>query len=307
MPTRLLQDLAALSTAALWALSALAWSAAGRRVGSVPVTAIRIVLAALILLAVHWVAFGRPWPAGLTDESFLVLAISGLLGAFAADLCLFRGLVLIGPQQGMLIGASSPFATAILAWILIGEQLSLMGLVGLLLTAGGIIWVLAEQKGSATWPATRRQFAVGVLLCVASVVLLSGAHVLSRIGLTGEPWGMPQVAPFSAAVVRVAAAALATVVSLPALGRTKATLSAFGDRRAMLIIVAGTIAGPVVGIWMSMIALGGIKAGIAAALITLSPLMLIPIVYFVYGERPRPRALLGTCIALAGVFVLVLR
>jgi drug/metabolite transporter (DMT)-like permease len=107
-------------------------------------------------------------------------------------------------------------------------------------------------------------------------------------------------------MIRVVTAAAATWLFLPLIGRLGNTLAALGDRRAMLTVVGGTIAGPVIGIWLSMVALAGMQSGVAVALINLSPLVLVPIVYFAYGERPSWRTLLGTCIALAGVCLLVM-
>ena len=65
--------------------------------------------------------------------------------------------------------------------------------------------------------------------------------------------------------------------------------------------------GPVVGIWMSMVAFCGTKSGIAAALINTSPIFMIPIAYFAYGEKPTFRSLAGTAAAMAGVFMLLLK
>ena len=75
----------------------------------------------------------------------------------------------------------------------------------------------------------------------------------------------------------------------------------------MLIVLLGTLVGPVLGIWLSMIALEGAKAGVAVALINTSPLILIPIAYFAYGERPTLRTILGTLVAIGGVFLLLLK
>ncbi|MCG3180144.1 MAG: hypothetical protein BIFFINMI_02499 [Phycisphaerae bacterium] len=307
------QDLAGLTTAFLWSLSALAWSMAGRRVGSVAVWAIRIALAAVVLMAAHWVLRGRPWPTGIDGESLALMVASGVLGATVADLLLFRGLLLLGPRQGMLIMSLSPFMAALFALAMMRETLGLQAVAGITLTVGGIAWVLAEREGRRAWQCPPGDFRTGVLLCIAATVVVSIGYVLSRMGMLPGPRyfsaGGPRtgIEPLSATVIRVGSATAASWLALPLMGRLGRTLSAFRDRRAMAIVVAGTIVGPVVGIWMSMVALEGAKSGIAVALINTSPLMLIPIAYLAYGERPSWRTVGGTALAIAGVFLLILR
>ncbi len=300
-------DLAALGTALLWSFSALAWSLAGRRVGSVPVAAIRIVLAAGLLCLVHWLLFGSPWPTGMDRRALVLLTVSGAVAACAADLCLFRGLVLIGPRQGMLIQSLAPIGATLVALGSLDERPSLQAAAGIAMTVGGVAWVLAEQKGRIAWRAAPSEFRRGVLLCVAAVLLVSIGYVLSRMALLSGSAGTGRVHPLSAALVRVTAASAGTWLALPVLGRTRATISALSDRRAMRTILLATVIGPVLGMWLSMVALAGMKSGVAVALINTSPLMLIPIVYVAYGERPSPRTLLGTLLAVAGIFLLMSR
>jgi drug/metabolite transporter (DMT)-like permease len=307
-------SVAGLGTAMLWSFSALSWSIAGRRVGSVPVASLRLAMAASILLVLHRAMFGTFWPAGIDAESMALLLVSGALGTCFADLCLFRGLVLIGPRQGMLIQSLCPIATALVAfWSPMHEMLGWRAILGITLTVSGIAWVLAEHKGRQAWKATPRQFALGILLCLAAVAVVSVGNVLTRMGLApGRHYltaGPPRIGvePFSGGMVRVVAGTVMTWLILPLMRQLRPTIAALRDRRAMLVTTAGTIVGPVIGIWLSMIAFKGAKTGIAAALINTTPLMLIPIVYFAYGERPTIRTLFGTCVAVGGIFLLVMK
>jgi drug/metabolite transporter (DMT)-like permease len=83
------------------------------------------------------------------------------------------------------------------------------------------------------------------------------------------------------------------------------TLRGFADRKAILIVLAGSIVGPVLGIWMLMVALNGIAAGVAVALVSTSPIMMIPITFVAYRDRPTLRGIVGTCVAIGGIFVLM--
>ena len=295
-------ELAALATALLWGVSALAWSLAGRHVGAVPVTCLRITLAAAILSAAHWVALGTPFPTDLSGDALALLAVSGAIGAAAGDLCLFRGLVLIGPRLGMLIMSLAPFLSALIAYVTpLRESLGLGALAGMVLTVGGVAWVVAEPRGRQTWQVLPGHFRQGVLLCVAGAALIACGMVLAKMGMRAGGG----VDSFSASLVRVAVAAGVTWVML---GRTAATFRALRHRRAMLVLVGGTVVGPVIGIWLCMESLKlTAETGVAVALMAISPVMMIPLSYLAYGERPTLRRLAGTVVAVAGVAVLMLR
>jgi drug/metabolite transporter (DMT)-like permease len=308
------REFAGLAAAFFWALSALAWSLAGRRVGSVAVTSLRIALAAAILAALHWAILGRPWPQGLDGESLGMLVVSGILGAGMGDLCLFRGLLLLGPRLGMLILSLSPIVSAALACFTpMHEGLGLWSVVGIAMTVGGVVWVVVEPGGRDAWRTSDAHFRQGVLVMLAATVLIAAGYVVSRMGMqSGARFfsgGLPRagVDPLSASLIRMTSAAAFTWLALPILGRVRSTARALTDRKAMLILTGGTIVGPVIGVWLSMVALQGVAAGVAVALLNVSPVMMILIAWLAYGDRPSFRSLLGTAVAVAGVVILMLR
>jgi drug/metabolite transporter (DMT)-like permease len=74
----------------------------------------------------------------------------------------------------------------------------------------------------------------------------------------------------------------------------------------MAAVTAGSVVGPFLGIWLSLVAIERTQVGIASTLMALPPVLLIPISYVVYRERVTPRALIGTMVAFLGVAVLFL-
>lgn len=301
-PWPLAGEMAGLMTAFLWSLSALAWSVAGRRGGAVPVATVRIWLASALLLAGHRVILGCWWPAGTGSRSILLLAASGILGAGIGDLCYFRGLVMIGPRLGTLVQAAAPAMTAVLAYLLPPhEALSLRSVAGIGLITFGVAWVVTETQKGETWHSPRRERLAGLAWALGGAAGGAGGYVLSKVGMGRA------VDPLSASLVRVCASALFCAAVLPFLGKVRGTLQVLGDRPAMRVIWAGTLAGPVIGIWLSMAAVKWAPAGVASALIATSPIMMIPIAFLAHGDRPTPRAVAGTFAAVAGVALLVLR
>jgi drug/metabolite transporter (DMT)-like permease len=164
--------------------------------------------------------------------------------------------------------------------------------------------VVSDKVGRDTWGADAKTHRTGVLWAVVGTVFISIGYVLSKLGMSPEAG---DVDPFSATVVRMAGASALTLLACPLLGKASAVAKAFVNGRAMAIIVTGVVIGPVLGIWCSMMAMKYTLTGVAIALVSTSPIFMIPIAYAIFRDRPTLRSLAGTILAVAGVAVLMLR
>ena len=143
--TNYLGELAALGTATMWAFSSIVFTLGGQRVGSVIVNRTRLVVAVLFLGTAHWLLIGRPfpWDAGL--QRFAWLCASGFVGLVIGDSMLFQCYVLIGARIGVLLMSLSPIFGTLLAWIVLGETLTLPELAAMTLALAGVTWVVLER------------------------------------------------------------------------------------------------------------------------------------------------------------------
>jgi drug/metabolite transporter (DMT)-like permease len=78
------------------------------------------------------------------------------------------------------------------------------------------------------------------------------------------------------------------------------------DRAALLEITAGALTGPVLGVSLSLVAIAHAHIGVASTLMSLTPVILLPVSYFLFKEKITSRAILGTLVALLGVILLFL-
>ena len=79
-----------------------------------------------------------------------------------------------------------------------------------------------------------------------------------------------------------------------------------GTRRAgIAFTVLGTVFGPVLGVWMSLVAANATAVGIAQTFMSLTPIFILPYAALVEREHVSARAVLGALIAVAGVGVLL--
>ncbi|RMF84040.1 MAG: EamA family transporter, partial [Planctomycetota bacterium] len=145
--------LAGVATSFLWAVTSLSFAAAARRLGPVAVNAYRIPLALLLLAVTHWWLHGT-WTPSLTARQAWLLALSGLIGLSIGDQALFVALVDIGPRLTTLVMTTAPIFAAILGWAALGEALTPLALLGIVLTVGGVAWVVLERPPRGGPPAS---------------------------------------------------------------------------------------------------------------------------------------------------------
>ncbi len=138
-------ELVALATAGCWTLTALCFEAASRRVGALVVNLARLTLAfGFLAIYCRWVR-GSWLPLDASAYNWGWLLISGVVGIFVGDLCLFRAFVLIGARKTMLVMSLAPPLTAIAGWMIMGEILTELDWAGMVLTVTGMVWVVMER------------------------------------------------------------------------------------------------------------------------------------------------------------------
>jgi drug/metabolite transporter (DMT)-like permease len=79
------------------------------------------------------------------------------------------------------------------------------------------------------------------------------------------------------------------------------------DRRAFLLTALGSVLGPFLGITFSLIAVANTSVGIAATIMALVPILMLPLVWIIHKEKLAWRAFVGAFVAVVGVAVLFLR
>ncbi|HUW48089.1 MAG TPA: EamA family transporter [Patescibacteria group bacterium] len=78
------------------------------------------------------------------------------------------------------------------------------------------------------------------------------------------------------------------------------------DKDGIKFTAAGAFVGPVIGMTLSMVALANAETGIAQTLMSLMPVMIIPVVWIIYRDRTSWRGMLGALVAVIGVAILFL-
>jgi len=308
-------EIAALCTALCWTITALSFESAGKRIGSLTVNLVRLGMASVLFALYGWIVRGFALPIDVAPAAWGWLALSGLVGFVLGDLLLFQAFVEIGARISMLVFASVPPLTAIMAWFALGERLDAMGIGGMILTVAGIVLVVLRRSAGGTEngssaahgtedppvaKATAGPSIKGILLAFGGALGQAGGLILGRIGA-----GVT-LNPFAATQIRALAGLAGFAIIFTVARRWKLAGRALRNKPAMSRVATGAVFGPFLGVSLGLFAAQRTSAGIAATIMALVPVLIIVPSILVFKEKVTVREVAGALIAVGGVALLFL-
>jgi len=296
-----LGELISIGVAFSWTATALLSEYGSKRLGNLTLNVLRLSLAMLFSMLLFWAVLGSPLPAGGTPEAYGWMLLSGLVGYVVGDFCLFQCYIIIGSRYGQLFMTLAPLAAALTAWVSLGQQMTAMSIVAMLLTLLGIaISVLGRgehHRVSLKLPLNGVLFAVGAAVCQGVGL------VLSKIGMDHyEAEAIPDwLVPFSANFFRCVAGVAGFTLLLYVREGFSPLREALADRKGMTVATATTIFGPFVGVGFSLMAVQYTSAGIASTLMALTPIIIILPSWWLFRQPITWKAVVGAVISCIGV------
>ncbi len=283
-------EIAALAVAFCWTGSALFFEKAGHRVGSLSVNIIRIFLAVIFLGITLLFTQGSFFPIGATFENWFWLGLSGVIGFFIGDLLLFQSYVIIGSRTSQLVMSLAPMLTAIIGWFFLSEILSLQSIIGIVVSVSGIVIAIAGKRLKMNIPLKGFLFALGGALGQAFGLILSKK-------------GMGDYDPLAATQIRAIFGFLCFFILMLYLKRFNRVFLAIKDMQSMKAITIGTIFGPFVGVALSLFAIQNAQTGVAAALMALTPIIIIIPSALMFREKITAQQVIGAFISMGGAAI----
>jgi len=256
----------------------------------------------------HVLLLGTLLPVASSGQWFW-MGLSGVVGLGIGDFGLFAAYVTIGPRRSVLIQSSAPIFASLGAFLMLGETFSPMAMIGVAVTMAGIIIVLVEKeenhKGQQKEsPSERRRKSWGVFFGLISAIGQGFGAVLSKKGMYLDV--TIAMNPLSAAFIRMMVTGLFVWAIAVLAGKLPELHRAVKDRTGIKYTAAGALVGPFVGMTLSMVAIASTETGIAQTLMSLSPVLIIPVIWVIYREKTNWRGILGAFIAIIGVAILFL-
>lgn len=290
-------ELAALGTALCWSFGSMFFTVAARRLGHNVVNRVRLAAALVLLVGAHIIATGTIVPMDVTGYHWFWFGLSGIVGFALGDMLLFRSFVLLGPRLAMLLMALVPVFSTLIAWLFLSEVLEATDILAMAIVIAGIVWVVTGHRSAD--PDGKRD-TIGVLCGIGGAAGQAIGLILSKKGLISG------YSALSGNIIRVFTATVILWLITLVRGRVPYTVQKLRDPKGSRALIAGSICGPFLGVWLSLIAVQHTYVGIAATLMALPPVFLIPLSHWIFKERIDLAAIAGTCVAIAGVALIFL-
>lgn len=291
-----LGEIFALITAVFWTITAVCFEMAGRKIGSLSVNYIRIVMGFILISMFTTFSRGMVLPMDAPKEAWIWLSISGLIGFVIGDLFLFQAYLEIGSRISMLIMALVPPITALLGFITMREILSVSDFIGMFVTILGIfVVVLVRNPEGNNFKFTR------------SVKGISYAFVGAlgqSFGLIFSKLGMGNYDPFAATQIRIIAGIVGFTAIFLFMNRWDELKVAMKNKEATKYLFLGSLFGPFLGVSFSLLAIKYTTTGVSSTITSIIPVLIIPLSIYVLKEKVSPKEILGAIISVIGVIII---
>lgn len=301
MLTTHLGELIALLTAVFWTVTSLAFQQATRRAGSIAVNVIRLVLALLVYALISQLSRGLYLPFDAGKHQWIWMSISGLVGFVFGDYFLLKSYEFISARITMLIMSLSAPLASVISYFVLGETLSALSLFAMFITLFGIVLVITEKKKLDDEKAGKKSRKLQFSFSPKGLVFAFLGTIGQASGLVLSKYGMQDYNVFAATQIRIIAGTFGFVVLVTMIKRWSKVKQAVTDKGAMKYIVIGSVFGPFLGVYASLLAIKYTTIGIASTIMAIIPVLIIPPAILLYNEKVTLKEIIGALIALTGI------
>jgi DME family drug/metabolite transporter len=288
-------EIAALSAAFCWALSAVLYKNALQRTGYLAANLVRSAFAVLFLLFALPFVYTQSFL--LTQNEYAILSIGGITNLVVGDTFYFIGLKKVGVCRAQPISSSYPLYVMLLAAIVLGEPLTSVVLIGTPLIVVGIV-LISLSKNERDPSSGSNSRVQGLSSSLAAAIFWSVGLVCYKLALLDHQSFDPAFTAF--------VTAFRTTVILPFLlvlvvaGRESKEVTKLSKKAVATLAAAGIIALGVGGILL-FTSYSLIDANIATPLSSISPLFSLALARHYSGEEATVRIILGAILIVIGV------
>ncbi len=297
------QDVLALGAATCWAASTLLSANPSKQLGALRFVRWRMFLV-LVLLWPAVALLGRWEHVNWGTATAMVL--SGIVGITLGDSALFAAMNRLGPRRTGVLFATHALFSAALGFVFLGERLGLQAYAGALLTVSGVMvavgWGHRSQTVDIWEPDGPMRVGVGLALLAAACQALGA--LIAKPALSGDG----ALDPALALAMRVSAAWLALVVlqPFPQLNRTAGATAPLNWQVLKETAISGwTGMGVGMGLLLWALSLGSV--GAVGVLSSVSPVLVLPMLWWIYRRPPAWGAWIGAACAVGGTALMMSR
>jgi drug/metabolite transporter (DMT)-like permease len=290
--TRSLGEVLALASAVAWAIAVVLFRVSGRRVHPIGLNLAKNLLA-LVLILPTLLVLGEPLAPAVPLGTIGLLLLSGVLGIAVSDTLFFHALNRLGASLTAIVDCFySPFVIA-LSFIMLGERLAPVQLVGAGLVVSAVLTLSKEGKIEKL---ASRDLARGVVYGILAMFFVA-------LGIVMVKPVLGSVSVFWATFVRIAGGAAALIVLVPFLKNRRAILSPLLEGRNWKALVPASFFGSYLSLILWMGGMKYAKASVAAVLNQLNTIFIVIIAAIFLKERLTGWKILAVVLAFVGAYL----
>jgi drug/metabolite transporter (DMT)-like permease len=296
--------LASFLAAFFFALNATCASHSVRANGQVRANLGRLIVAVIVLgFFAHMVG------GGLRSASVGWFLLSGVIGMGLGDIGVYAALPLLGSRITVLMTQclAAPIA-ALGEWLWLGTRLSSAQVAwGFVILTGVAVAITPSKKNPPRVKVRPMGFLFGLLAAAGqgfgALVSRKGVMVADAAGEATHNASFGVTAAYQRILAGLVFSTL-SFLALRALSRLPTEAHPPTRRRGLWWILAAGFAGPIIGVGCYQWALATTPSGLVLPIVAITPLLSIPIAFWLEGDRPPKRAILGGVLAVVGCIAL---
>lgn len=296
-------EVAALSAAALWAVSTVILTAQTRKMGAIPLNALRSVFAAIFVIFAILLTGAVDEIRNITAATAIAMVGSGILAMGVGDSLYFGSLAAIGAVLAVPISISVyPLLTFLIAAFWLDEEITWSVLLGTALIVAGVSLLVrgGSPQGEGEFLKTRAERAGDRRQRQRGLILIVAASVVWAISTTWLKAGSGDLGAVAAGGIRVTANAVA-LTPVAYYVRRESFPNGYGRRGLAATATAG-ILGIGIGSLLYVFAVQEAGAGKTAILTSTMPLFSLPLAVLFLSEKINLVVILGTMLCILGIW-----
>ena len=289
----LIADIAALGAALAWSISTLISVGPARQLGAFAFTRIRMIIV-FFMLAITSAIYGG-WETIRAGDA-LILALSGFIGISVGDTALFSGLSRLGPRRNSILFATNAPISALLAYIFLDEVLNFGALTGCFLVMLGVILSIIFGKRRDQihqWEEVHGPLFIGVGLGLTAGLCQAVGAIIAKPALEAG------ADPVAVSAIRVGVGASCLILAGFASGK-KIEIKAKISHILLGQVALSGFLGMGIGMSLLLFALSRESTGIVMTLSSMTPVFVLPFLWYITRERPAFMAAIASILSVVG-------
>jgi len=292
-------EICSLLSAIFWALAIIIFKKIGDRVSPMVINPVKTTIGLLLFILTCIIIDVPIWPdAQFSRSDLLILSISGIIGIGIADIIFLHSLNILGAGISAIVDTVySPFVI-LFAFILLGESLSTIQLLGGGLIIGSVLYASTKIQNI---PVNRKIFKQGILYAVGSIAMMALGIVMIK-PILNTVSNKPQLQIWIAGYRLISGVLVSGTIMFYA-NYKKNILNVLYDKKLWPPLIIGSVLATYLGIAMWVMGMSMTTASISSILNQTSTIFIMVFAWIFLGEPLTKRRILSIIIAMIGAYL----